>query len=171
MVKTQEKQEWFLIKWNWESWLLTLSDEDAGKIVKALYTGVMPEGILGTLLNSHFDEFKRVNNFRAEKQKERSETNSKNAKSRWDKSRELESERKSRYATAYDRIDNNTTVCDRIDNDATAYDRNANTEYILHNTENIIHNTEDIVYSTEDNSIERIDNNSIVDKFDLIMNE
>ena len=30
-------QKWFLVKLNWNEWLLELSDEDAGKFIKALY--------------------------------------------------------------------------------------------------------------------------------------
>ena len=140
MTKKEEVQEWFLVKWNWDSWLLTLSDEDAGKVLKALYTGIMPDGLLGTLVSSHFDEFKRVNDFRAEKQKENSKRNSENAKTRWDNYRELESERTNKYATVYDRIDNH----------ATASNRNAHTEYITHSTQDITHGTKDMLHGIED---------------------
>lgn len=149
MTKKEEVQEWFLMKWNWDSWLLTLSDEDAGKVLKALYTGIMPDGLLGTLINSHFDEFKRVNDFRAEKQREHSKTNSENAKSRWEKYRELESERKEKSNIVYDRTFDNTTVSNRT---TSVSNRNANTEDILHSTQHIEHSIDDVVNSIDDST-------------------
>ena len=38
-------QKWFLVKLNWNEWLLELSDEDAGKFIKALYNSEVPEGM------------------------------------------------------------------------------------------------------------------------------
>jgi hypothetical protein len=59
-------QEWFLVKKNWEDWLLTLTDEQAGQVFKSLYTGDLPEGLIGVLVKSHMEEFIRVNEKREE---------------------------------------------------------------------------------------------------------
>lgn len=153
MNKKEEVQEWFLIKYNWESWITTLSDEDAGKLLKALYTGNMPDGLLGTLITSHIEEFHRVNDFRVEKQEQRSEVGRKSVQARWDNRRALEEERKLKYTDVYKRMDNDTNVTER----------NTNTEYISHNTKNIVHNTKNMVHNIKDNSI--------VVEWDNIINE
>lgn len=64
-MKTQA-QEWFLIKKNWIEWLEELSMEERGQVLTSLFTKQLPEGLLGTLIKSHMDEFDRVNNKREE---------------------------------------------------------------------------------------------------------
>lgn len=59
-------QEWFLIKKNWLEWLEELSMEERGQVLTSLYTKQLPEGLLGTLIKSHMDEFDRVNDKREE---------------------------------------------------------------------------------------------------------
>ena len=143
MNRKEEVQEWFLIKQNWKEWLLDLSDENAGKLLKALYTGDMPEGILGTLVKSHLEEFTRVNTFRTEKQKQRSELATKSANARWEQEKVLDQQRKDKYTNVLNSIDNNTDVpktnADASKTNANASLRNANTEYIVHGTKDITH--------------------------------
>lgn len=59
-------QEWFLIKKNWIDWIDELSMEQRGELLTALYTKQLPEGLLGTLVKSHMEEFERVNDKREE---------------------------------------------------------------------------------------------------------
>ena len=59
-------QEWFLVKKNWMEWIEDLSMEQRGELFTALYTGQLPEGLLGTLVKSHMEEFARVNENREE---------------------------------------------------------------------------------------------------------
>ena len=76
-------QKWFLVKLNWNEWLLELSDEDAGKFIKALYNSEVPEGMLGLLFKSHYEEFVRVNEKREEMLQKRSEAGKKGMTNRW----------------------------------------------------------------------------------------
>lgn len=59
-------QEWFLVKKNWIDWIEDLDMEQRGILLTALYTKQVPEGLLGTLVKSHMEEFDRVNEKREE---------------------------------------------------------------------------------------------------------
>jgi hypothetical protein len=78
-----QKQEWFLVKKNWQDWLLDLSDQEIGQFFKALYSGELPSGVMGAFVKSHVEEFLRVNE-QAEKNKQaRSEAGKKGMESRY----------------------------------------------------------------------------------------
>jgi hypothetical protein len=81
----KETQSWFLIKEDWSKWLLQLSDEDAGKFIKAIYTGEIPTGVLGVLYQSHYEEFTRVNQKRIDAKNILSQRGANGAKMRWHK--------------------------------------------------------------------------------------
>ena len=59
-------QEWFLIKKNWMEWIEDLTMEQRGELLTSLFTRQVPEGLLGTLVKSHMEEFDRVNQKREE---------------------------------------------------------------------------------------------------------
>jgi hypothetical protein len=80
-----EKQKWFLIKENWKDWLGNMSDEDAGKFFKALYSGEIPDGMVGVLYSSHVDEFNRINEEREKTLDKFREAGAKGAAKRWHK--------------------------------------------------------------------------------------
>jgi len=81
----KETPTWFLIKEEWSKWLLQLSDEDAGKFIKAIYTGEIPTGVLGVLYQSHYEEFTKVNQKRIESKNMLSQRGANGAKMRWHK--------------------------------------------------------------------------------------
>jgi hypothetical protein len=83
-MKKQESQSWFLIKEDWSKWLFDLSDEDAGKFIKAIYSGEVPSGVIGVLYQSHYDEFTAVNQKRIDNKNMLSERGASGAKIRWD---------------------------------------------------------------------------------------
>jgi len=70
-------QEWFLIKKNWIDWIEELTLEQRGELLTSLYTKQLPEGLLGTLVKSHMDEFDRVNDKREEGLSKRREASKK----------------------------------------------------------------------------------------------
>jgi hypothetical protein len=81
----KETPTWFLIKEEWSKWLLQLSDEDAGKFIKAIYTGEIPTGVLGVLYQSHYEEFTKVNQKRIDNKNVLSQRGANGAKMRWHK--------------------------------------------------------------------------------------
>ena len=82
-MEKKESQSWFLIKEDWSKWLFNLSDEEAGKFIKAIYSGEVPSGVIGVLYQSHHDEFTRVNQKRVEFINQAVESGVKGAKLRW----------------------------------------------------------------------------------------
>ncbi len=78
-----EKQEWFLVKKNWQDWLSDLSDVEAGQFFKALYTGELPSGVMGAFVKSHIEEFIRVNEVAEANKKLRSKAGKKGMAKRW----------------------------------------------------------------------------------------
>jgi len=76
-------QKWFLVKLNWVDWVTQMSDEEVGKFFKGLYTGEVPEGMLGLFFQSHYDEWCRVNEKREEMLLKRSEAGKKGMTNRW----------------------------------------------------------------------------------------
>jgi hypothetical protein len=80
-----EQQFWFLIKENWKDFIFTLSDEEAGKFIKAIYSGEVPSGTVGAVYQSVHQEFMHVNEGRI-KRKERYKTLAKlGNEARWNK--------------------------------------------------------------------------------------
>ena len=76
-------QQWFLVKLNWYDWMKDLTDEEVGKFFKALYSSSEPEGMLGVLFKSHYEEFIRVNEKRQEGLLKKAEAGKKGMTSRW----------------------------------------------------------------------------------------
>ena len=80
-----EQQFWFLIKENWKDFIFTLSDEEAGKFIKAIYSEEVPSGTVGAVYQSVYQEFMHVNEGRI-KRKERYKTLGKlGNEARWNK--------------------------------------------------------------------------------------
>ena len=84
-MKEKESQSWFLIKEDWSKWLFNLSDEDAGKFIKAIYSGEIPTGVIGVLYQSQYDEFLAINNGRLERKKRYSDLAKLGNQARWNK--------------------------------------------------------------------------------------
>ena len=82
-MKEKESQSWFLIKEDWSKWLFNLSDEDAGKFIKAIYSKEVPTGVIGVLYQSQYDEFSAINNGRLQRKKRYSDLAKLGNEARW----------------------------------------------------------------------------------------
>ena len=80
-----EQQFWFLIKENWQDFIFTLSDEEAGKFIKAIYSEEVPNGTVGAVYQSVYQEFKAINNGRIETKKRYKSLAKLGNEARWNK--------------------------------------------------------------------------------------
>ena len=120
MANKVKSKEWFLVKKSWKEWLLTLTDEQAGQVFKALYTEELPDGLIGTLIKSHMEEFKRVNDYTVKNAEERSKKAAESANARWSKQKETDKERMQSYTNVLNNLTNASNT------DTVAPERNAN---------------------------------------------
>ena len=81
----ENQQHWFLVKENWKDFIFTLSDEEAGKFIKAIYSEEVPNGTVGAVYQSVYQEFKAINNGRIETKKRYKSLAKLGNEARWNK--------------------------------------------------------------------------------------